>query len=125
LPGGGVSVGGGLQIGGGGISMGGGMQIGSPGAPASYIDGATGQVCRGHMNRTAYYSAARGGLVQPGSVCVANRRMNPLNPRALTRSMRRLASANKAMRAVEKQIQRLARKAGGTRRHASCSSKRK
>jgi hypothetical protein len=120
---GGVSIGGGLQIGPGGVGIGGGLQIGQPGAPATMV-GTNGQVCRGHMNRTGYYSAKRGGLVAPGTVCVTNRRMNPLNPRALSRSMRRLSSAAKAMRTTEKMIQRLARKAGGSPRRASgCAHK--
>ncbi len=120
--GGGVSIGGGLQIGPGGVGLGGGLQIGSPGAPATMVNG-NGQVCRGHMNKTTYYSAARGGVVPAGSVCVSNRRMNPLNARAASRAMRRLTGLSKAMRSTERMIQKLARKAGGSRRSHSCGGK--
>lgn len=122
MPGTGVSIGGGLQIGGGGVSLGGGLQIGNPGAPATMVN-SNGVVCRGHMNKSTYYSAARGGVVPAGSVCVTNRRMNPLNPRAASRAMRRLSGLAKAMRSTERMIQKLARKAGGSRRSHKCAGK--
>jgi len=57
----------------------------------------TGAACeRGyHRNKTGYYSQ-RYGWIPAGSVCVKNRKRNPLNPRALSRSMARLSSAKKA-----------------------------
>jgi hypothetical protein len=57
----------------------------------------TGAPCeRGyHRNKSGYYSK-RYGWVEAGSVCVKNRKRNPLNPRALSRSMARLSSAKKA-----------------------------
>lgn len=73
-----------------------------------------------HLNKAGYWknqSAMMPGAswVEPGTVCVRNRKMNPLNPRALSRSMRRLAGFTKAARVGERMIQRLARKAGGSR----------
>lgn len=47
-----------------------------------------------HWNRTAYYTQR--GLVGKGTKCVKNRRRNPLNARALSRSMSRITSAKKA-----------------------------
>ena len=52
-----------------------------------------------HRNRTGYYTK-RYGWVEKGSVCVKNRRRNPLNPRALSRSLARLTSAKKAVRCL-------------------------
>ena len=50
-----------------------------------------------HRNRTGYYTK-RYGWVEKGSVCVKNRKRNPLNPRALSRSISRLSSAKNAAR---------------------------
>jgi hypothetical protein len=47
-----------------------------------------------HLNKTGYYT--KHGYVAKGTVCVKNRRRNPLNPRALSRSMSRIHSAKKA-----------------------------
>jgi len=103
LPGGGVTIGlpqiqwPGGGIGGGGISMGGPF---APAAPAgtSLVQTSQGLMCvanRGtHVNKTSYYT--RQGFVPAGSKCVSNRRMNPLNPRALSRAMRRITSAKGA-----------------------------
>lgn len=54
-----------------------------------------------HPNKSAYYRKTPGGSIvyhPKGSVCVRNRRRNPLNPRALSRSMSRVAGATKAIR---------------------------
>lgn len=58
--------------------------------------GAAGHACPVgyHWNRTAYYT--KQGHVAKGTKCVKNRRKNPLNPRALSRSMSRIHSAKKA-----------------------------
>lgn len=48
-----------------------------------------------HLNKTGYFLKG-GQYVAPGSRWVSNRRRNPLNPRALSRSMARLTSAKKA-----------------------------
>lgn len=47
-----------------------------------------------HFNRTTYYT--KNGRVDKGTKCVKNRRRNPLNPRALSRSMSRITSAKRA-----------------------------
>lgn len=41
--------------------------------------------------------------------CVRNRRMNPLNPRALTRSTRRLTAFNRIIKKTQAQLDKLAR----------------
>lgn len=46
-------------------------------------------------NKSAYYVQG-GQRVEPGTVCVKRRRMNPLNPRALSKAMRRIESAKRA-----------------------------
>ena len=46
-------------------------------------------------NKSGYYVQG-GQYVEPGSVCVKRRRMNPLNPRALSKAMRRIESAKRA-----------------------------
>lgn len=98
-PGSGVQVGGGVRLFpgiSGGIMIGGGAAVGTfPGGGAPV--GAPGQQCGNgtHLNKGRY--ALKGGqVVQPGSRCVKNRQMNPLNPRALSRSMRRLVSFKRA-----------------------------
>lgn len=42
-----------------------------------------------HLNKSRSYATG----AEPGSVCVKNRRMNPLNPKALRRAIRRQAGA--------------------------------
>lgn len=51
-----------------------------------------------HPNKSGYMT--RDGYVEKGTRCVRNRKRNPLNPRALDRSMGRLRSAGKAIRAL-------------------------
>jgi len=46
-------------------------------------------------NKSGYWLKS-GQYVAPGSVCVKRRRMNPLNPRALSKAMRRIESAKRA-----------------------------
>ena len=50
-----------------------------------------------HLNKVGYYTKGQ-GWIAPLSMCVKNRRRNPLNPRALSRSMARLSSAKNAAR---------------------------
>jgi len=60
--------------------------------------GATGmEMCTtgSRPNKSGYWLQS-GQYVEPGSVCVARRRMNPLNPRALSRAVRRIESAKRA-----------------------------
>lgn len=54
-------------------------------------------------NKSAYYRRSPQGTViyhPKGSVCVKSRRRNPLNPRALSRAMSRVAGAEKAIKKV-------------------------
>jgi len=48
-----------------------------------------------HRNKVGYFSK-KSGWVAAGSVCVKNRKRNPLNPRALSRSISRIHSAKNA-----------------------------
>lgn len=75
-----------------------------------------------HLNKSGYYvitNGQRGRMreytdvrrVEPGTVEVPNRRMNPLNPKAASRAVRRLLGFHRATKRVEKTLQRVARKA--------------
>jgi hypothetical protein len=63
----------------------------------------TGAACQPgyHRNKSGYYSQ-RYGWVPAGSVCVKNRKRNPLNPRATSRAMSRLTSTKKAIKGISK-----------------------
>jgi hypothetical protein len=93
-----------------GISIGGpqGLQVGTfpaPGVATTYpsssgplVGSQQAAACtvRGyHHNKSTYYTK-KYGVIQKGTVCVKNRRRNPLNPRALSRALARLESAKKA-----------------------------
>jgi hypothetical protein len=70
-----------------------------------------------HLNRHAYYDAK--GYHGVGTVCVKNRRRNPLNPRALSRAMSRVKSAQRAVRCLQLfagPAARASAKGGGKRR---------
>lgn len=54
-----------------------------------------------HPNRSEYF-LKNGTRVPAGSRCVRNRRMNPLNPKALNRTGRRLRAAKQAARFLQK-----------------------
>lgn len=98
-----------------GVSVGGpgGLQVGTsrPGVGATAMAPVTtgalvgagqGTPCTSgyHYNKSRYYST-RYGVIEKGSVCVKNRRRNPLNPRALSRAMSRVKSAQKAVRCLQ------------------------
>jgi len=51
-----------------------------------------------HLNKHALAACKRHGAVPAHSMCVRNRKMNPLNPRALTRSLRREKRATKIIK---------------------------
>lgn len=73
-----------------------------PGVPATEV-GIAGGCPRGmRPNKSGYYRRVPGTnqvvYVPPKHICVKNRRRNPLNPRALDRSMSRLESAGKALK---------------------------
>jgi hypothetical protein len=93
------------------ISVGpGGINYGAPQATA-YFPGvqsgssSTAAACTNgsgtHLNKTGYFLKS-GQYVAPRTKCVKNRRRNPLNPRALSRSMSRLASAKRAAKALDR-----------------------
>ena len=67
-------------------------------AERAFVGGATGmEVCTtGYRANKSGYWLQDGQYVEPGTVCVRTRRMNPLNPRALSRAMRRIESAKRA-----------------------------
>lgn len=73
-----------------------------------------------HLNRNGYYT--RAGYVAPGTRCVKNRRMNPLNPRAVSRAMRRLGSFSRAARCIERDLAKLGRTASRGRSGSRTSS---
>lgn len=94
------------RIGPGGIDLGG-FQAGY--LPQTVAQGTAmvpaGNACaiRGtHTNKSRYRLVNSGELVERGSRCVKNRRMNPLNPRALNRAMRRIKSAKSAARFLDR-----------------------
>jgi len=78
------------------------MQIPAPGIAGAVQraipGGATGMQGCGNgtrPNKSGYWLQG-GQYVAPGTVCVKRRRMNPLNPRALSKAMRRIESAKRA-----------------------------
>jgi hypothetical protein len=93
---------------------GGGFQVGSfpaqapvqPGQPMGTqmvpLPGGGAVARRCHANKSGYFTYSQGRapepikFVAPGTKCVASRRMNPLNPRALHHAMTRIASAKRA-----------------------------
>ena len=104
-----------------GVSMGG-IQIGRYGPagttamPMTMSAGPTngkGCLVGHHINRSTYYTQR--GRVEAGTACVKNRHMNPLNPRAASRAMRRLAGFSRAANSVEKMITKLARRSAPRR----------
>lgn len=54
------------------------------------------------LNKTGYYRKRTNQYVQPGTVCVKRRRMNPLNPRAASRAMTRLCAAKRAVTSLNR-----------------------
>lgn len=51
-----------------------------------------------HLNKHALAATKRHGALPARSICVRNRRMQALNSRAITRSLRRIKRANKIVR---------------------------
>jgi hypothetical protein len=109
------------------------QQQGRPGQPTGQQMVATGcgvAVRNTHLNKSGYFTYQQGRAakpitwVAPGTKCVANRRSNPLNPRALSRAVSRVMSAKRA----SKLIQRISvRSSCPTRRASSgksCKAKR-
>lgn len=101
MPGSGVSIGGpkGIQI---GTFAAPGTSLPSPvsSGPLVGTQGAAPCTAKGyHHNKTGYFTK-KYGYIEKGTICVKNRRRNPLNPRALSRAMARLESAKKATRCL-------------------------
>lgn len=77
-----------------------GVPISSGGMPVD-MGGAKGCNAGYHLNKSGYWSNKNKLLpgaswTAPHSTCVKRRRMNPLNPRAISRAIRRLESAKRA-----------------------------
>ena len=75
------------------------IQTGLGGRQRFFPGGATGmgEGCgQGYRPNKSGYYVQGGQYVEPGSTCVKRRRMNPLNPRALSKAMRRIESAKRA-----------------------------
>lgn len=66
-----------------------------------------------HRNKHGYFLES-GHFVPKGSKCVRNRRMNPLNPRALDRSLRRMKGAERFVKSYEKALGVTTRKTKAT-----------
>lgn len=95
----------GVSIGPGGVQIGTARQLApapQAGTTGALVGKGAGTPCQSgyHYNKSRYYST-RYGVVEKGSVCVKNRRRNPLNPRALSRAMSRVKSAQKAVRCLQ------------------------
>lgn len=105
-----------------GLQLPGGGAIGfGPGAPdvginagaiggAGYYGPGTALVVRpkaGHLNKSSYF-LKDGTFVPAGSKMVANRRMNPLNPHSLSKSIRRVAGFAHATKSIRSQIGKVA-----------------
>jgi hypothetical protein len=69
-----------------------------------------------HPNKTGYYT--KQGYVAAGTQCVRNRKRNPLNPRAASRALSRLTGTKKAMKSID----RMMNKIGGGSRSVRVSS---
>lgn len=118
----------GLQLpGGGAIGFGAGapdvgINAGSVGG-AGYYGPGTAVALRpkaGHLNKTAYF-LKDGTYVPAGSKMVPNRRMNPLNPHSLSKSIRRVAGFAHATKSIRSQIGKVATQVA-PRKH-SCGGK--
>jgi len=92
-----VGAGGGynVSIGGpGGIQLGGNLNFGLGGQAVA--PGAAGACPRGyHLNKHALGATKKHGAVPARSMCVRNRSMNPLNPKALRKALSREKRARK------------------------------
>lgn len=86
--------------GGGGINMP--FPVSGPGGqplPGYNPQGTGGSCPRGyHLNKHALAASHKHGAVGARSICVRNRHINPMNPRAISRSLRRIKRAGKIVR---------------------------
>lgn len=78
-----------------GVGTAGTIPLGFPGTQPS----TGGQCPRGyHLNKHALAASKRHGALPARSICVRNRHLNPMNPRALSRALRREKRARKIVR---------------------------
>lgn len=71
--------------------------------PGTFFGGKVTQCPRGyHLNKKPLGPSKRHGAVPARSMCVRNRSINPMNYRALTRSLRRIKRASKIVRKLHK-----------------------
>lgn len=89
--------GGAISIGGpSGVNVSGGFNFGQPGGGGAGPSSSAGGCPRGyHLNKSALPASRRHGAVRARSICVRNRSMNPLNPKALRRALGREKRARK------------------------------
>jgi hypothetical protein len=90
---------------------------------AGYYGPGTAMVVRpkaGHLNKSGYW-LKNGTYVPPGTKMVTNRRMNPLNPHSLSKSIRRVAGFAHASKSIRTQIGKVATQVA-PKRH-SCGGK--
>lgn len=81
-----------------------GPAVGQPGKPTGTCllpgkNGGPPRLRATHANKSSYF-LKDGTRVEAGTRCVANRRRNPLNPRALSRAMSRVQGAQKAIKSL-------------------------
>lgn len=107
-----VTVGGGATIGPTGVNVGYGVNFGSPGTAVAK----TGAGCPPgyHLNKHPLAPSKRHGAMPAHSMCVRNRHLNPLNPRALTHALKREKRARKLIGRlhVYKPVARIAARSG-------------
>lgn len=88
--------------------------IGGDRAPSGY-----------HLNKTDYFLKS-GQFVEAGTRWVRNRRTNPLNPRALSHSMRRMSGFARASKGMRQDAGRVATAIAGPKRSAcGCKGKKR
>lgn len=81
-----------------------------------------------HLNKSGYWSNGTNLIpgahyVAPGTVWVKNRRTNPLNPAALSRSLRRMQGFARATKHMRSEAAKIASSVAGPRRSPSCGCK--
>lgn len=99
---------------------------GGSGGSVAVVKSAAGASCGVpgyHLNKSGYWRNESKLLpgaswVEPGTVCVRNRKRNPFNPKAASRAMSRLSALSCGMRSLEKQMAKLGRQASRGRTRA-------
>lgn len=91
------------------------------GCSVAPVASSTGQLCCPPGFRLSTVKDKCSGQMR--QCCVKRRRMNPFNPKANARATRRLVSAVRRNKAMEKALRKLAGPLGGTRRRAAPARK--